>query len=184
MGCEFLANKFNGEKGILFTAKYVERFNEMEEKQNQFKLPHTYKEALLQLVEQVEENEKLNTVIEDMTPKAIIGDTFTSTANAYDMGVFSKVLSINGLGRNNMFQWLRDKKILMKGNTPFQRYNKYFKVVMVTNSFGFANPKTLINPKGVEFIVKKLIEDEYIITKSIDEILKELNSKEDYAIIL
>lgn len=31
MGCEFIANKFNGEKGILFTAKYVERFNEMEE---------------------------------------------------------------------------------------------------------------------------------------------------------
>lgn len=30
LGCDFLANKFNGEKGILFTAKYVERFNEME----------------------------------------------------------------------------------------------------------------------------------------------------------
>ena len=30
MGCEFLANKFTGEKGILFTAKYVERFSEME----------------------------------------------------------------------------------------------------------------------------------------------------------
>lgn len=31
MGCEFIANKFTGEKGILFTAKYVKRFNEMEE---------------------------------------------------------------------------------------------------------------------------------------------------------
>ena len=30
-GCEFIANKFTGEKGILFTAKYVERFNKMEE---------------------------------------------------------------------------------------------------------------------------------------------------------
>src|SRR5699024_5802474 len=30
MGCEFLANKFTGEKGVLFTAKYVKRFNEME----------------------------------------------------------------------------------------------------------------------------------------------------------
>ena len=30
LGCDFLANKFNGEKGILFTAKYVERFNAME----------------------------------------------------------------------------------------------------------------------------------------------------------
>jgi phage regulator Rha-like protein len=30
MGCEILANKMTGEKGILFTAKYVERFNKME----------------------------------------------------------------------------------------------------------------------------------------------------------
>ena len=32
LGCEFLANKFTGEKGILFTAKYVKRFNEMEQR--------------------------------------------------------------------------------------------------------------------------------------------------------
>lgn len=30
MGCELLGNKQQGEKGILFTAKYVERFNLME----------------------------------------------------------------------------------------------------------------------------------------------------------
>lgn len=62
MGCEMLGNKLQGEKGILFTAKYVEKFNEMEkhiEHESQFKLPQNYKEALLQLVEQVEQNEKL-----------------------------------------------------------------------------------------------------------------------------
>lgn len=31
LGCDFLANKFTGEKGILFTAKYVKRFREMED---------------------------------------------------------------------------------------------------------------------------------------------------------
>lgn len=31
MGCEFLANKFTGEKGVIFTAKFVKRFHEMEE---------------------------------------------------------------------------------------------------------------------------------------------------------
>lgn len=30
LGCDFLANKFNGEKGVVFTAKYVKRFDEME----------------------------------------------------------------------------------------------------------------------------------------------------------
>lgn len=30
LGCDFLANKATGEKGVLFTARYVKRFNEME----------------------------------------------------------------------------------------------------------------------------------------------------------
>ena len=31
MGCELLANKMTGEKGILFTARYVSKFNKMEQ---------------------------------------------------------------------------------------------------------------------------------------------------------
>lgn len=49
LGCDFLANKFTGEKGILFTAKYVKRFHEMEE-QLKPKVPQTYREALKELV--------------------------------------------------------------------------------------------------------------------------------------
>ena len=70
LGCNFIANKFTGEKGILFTAKYVKRFNEMENKlkeQTQYKLPQTYKEALLQLIEQVEANEQLQLENENLT---------------------------------------------------------------------------------------------------------------------
>ena len=33
MGCEMLANKLTGQKGILFTAEYVNRFNQMEQQQ-------------------------------------------------------------------------------------------------------------------------------------------------------
>ena len=31
LGCDMLANKMTGEKGIIFTAKYVKKFNEMEQ---------------------------------------------------------------------------------------------------------------------------------------------------------
>lgn len=31
LGCDFLANKFTGEKGVIFTAKYVKCFHEMED---------------------------------------------------------------------------------------------------------------------------------------------------------
>lgn len=33
LGCDFLANKSTGEKGVLFTARYVKKFYEMEHKQ-------------------------------------------------------------------------------------------------------------------------------------------------------
>jgi Rha family phage regulatory protein len=33
MGCELVANKLTGEKGVLFTAAYVAKFNEMEQKE-------------------------------------------------------------------------------------------------------------------------------------------------------
>lgn len=32
MGCDFLANKFSGRKGILFTARYVKKFHELEDR--------------------------------------------------------------------------------------------------------------------------------------------------------
>lgn len=35
LGCDFLANKSTGEKGVLFTARYVKRFYEMESQQEQ-----------------------------------------------------------------------------------------------------------------------------------------------------
>lgn len=35
IGCEFIANKMTGDKGILFTAIYVKQFNEMEQIQMQ-----------------------------------------------------------------------------------------------------------------------------------------------------
>lgn len=42
MGCELLGNKLQGEKGILFTAKYVERFNAMEKEFEESRKPKNY----------------------------------------------------------------------------------------------------------------------------------------------
>lgn len=38
LGCDFLANKSTGEKGVLFTARYVKRFYEMEHQTRQVPL--------------------------------------------------------------------------------------------------------------------------------------------------
>lgn len=82
LGCDFLANKFTGEKGVLFTAKYVKRFDEMEQElKNPYKLPTTYKEALVQLLEKVEENEKL---IEENNHKQTVINGLTDEIPLYE----------------------------------------------------------------------------------------------------
>ena len=48
-GCEFIAHKLTGIKGTEFTARYINRFHEMEE-QLKPKVPQTYREALKELV--------------------------------------------------------------------------------------------------------------------------------------
>ena len=59
LGCDFLANKFTGEKGILFTARYVKRFDEMEKQIKGNVLPMTYRDAVAQLLESLDREEEL-----------------------------------------------------------------------------------------------------------------------------
>lgn len=125
---------------------------------------------------------KQKQVIVEMQPQAIIGDRFTNDDNSYDMNLFSKVLAIRGLGRNNLFAWLRDEGILRANNEPYQKYidMDYFKVIVLENKYNDRKtPKTLVKSKGIPFIVKKLIKDGYIVTKSINEIINELDKEKD-----
>lgn len=119
-----------------------------------------------ELAQQIQEK-----VQDDLT----IADTLTNSNKLYDMGTFSKVLNMKGLGRNNFFEWLRDNGILMSNNTPYQRYMDYFKVVQTVNKRKQVFNKTMVKSKGIKYIFNQLIKDGKIIPKTIDEVLTELN---------
>ena len=114
-GCDMVANKMTGEKGILFTATYVSRFEEMENKLKN-NLPTTYKEALLQLVEQVEANEKLQLENKELKPKALFADAVSASSTSILVGELAKILKQNGVetGQKRFFEWLRDNGYLIK----------------------------------------------------------------------
>jgi len=64
LGCDFLANKFTGEKGILFTARYVKKFREMEAIIRQ---PKSYLELLeMELLAVKEVSQKVDAVNDDL----------------------------------------------------------------------------------------------------------------------
>lgn len=56
-GCELVANKLTGDKGIEFTAKYVSKFNDMEQyiKKQPLRLPESPREALKMMFDFQEE---------------------------------------------------------------------------------------------------------------------------------
>lgn len=50
-GCDMVANKMTGEKGVLFTAAYVTEFERMEKRLlNPYEIPRTYADALYLLI--------------------------------------------------------------------------------------------------------------------------------------
>lgn len=74
LGCELLGNKLQGEKGILFSAKYVERFNEMENKLKEIKNNPPQKVSEVSR----EEFNSLQNTVETLTS---IVNTLTQVAN-------------------------------------------------------------------------------------------------------
>lgn len=58
LGCDFLANKSTGEKGVIFTARYVKRFQEMENRIRQVPLTEHPGEVANYLKEMVRRMEK------------------------------------------------------------------------------------------------------------------------------
>ncbi|HAT6204580.1 phage regulatory protein [Clostridioides difficile] len=104
-------------------------------KEQQPKLPTTYKEALQQLLIEVEEKEQLqlenqekDKVIQLQQPKVLFADLVASSDNSILVGELAKLLRQNGIdtGQNRLFDWLRNNGYLIKRkgedyNTPTQK---------------------------------------------------------------
>lgn len=118
-------------------------------------IPRDYPSALRALADQCE----INRI---MKPKADFYDTVASTDSLLSMNDTAKILNM-GVGRNKLFKLLRDKKILMKDNMPYQRYVDagYFKVVesyYMAGDNSVVSKTTYVRQRGVDYIRKLLNE--------------------------
>jgi anti-repressor protein len=122
-----------------------------------YNLPTTLPDALRFAADLAEENEKLK-------PKAEMHDLFMTGVNAQPVGEVAKVL---GVGRNTLFKTLRELKILMENNVPYQKYldSGHLEVIekpVVIGDMTINKPVTLVTPKGINYIGRKLIDGGYI----------------------
>lgn len=114
--------------------------------------------ALLVAQRQIEERNKQ---IEVMKPKAEFFDAVTDSKTAFSMNEVAKVLDYKGIGRNKLFEFLREQKILDRYNVPYQRYVDcgWFRVIeqkYMKDGEPVVTTKTLVYQKGVDAIRRKL----------------------------
>lgn len=128
-------------------------------------------EEQIKKIELTLSKEKLMEQVQDSIE---IAERFTNSGGLYDVGNFSKILNIKSFGRNKLFEWMRDNKILNMNNIPFQNQMSHFKVIPIENN-KFATSKTLIKSQGISYIVKKLIKDGILKKQSYDCIIKNLS---------
>lgn len=94
--------------------------------------------------------------LEEQKPKVEFAEKIVNTGNAISVRDFGKVI---GIGEKKLFEWLRDNRLLMESNIPYQKYVEagYFKVIeWVLEAKNQVKFKTLITGKGQEYITGKL----------------------------
>lgn len=126
-------------------------------------LPQTFSEALQLAANQAKEIEEKNSLLLEQAPKVEFFDAVADSKDAVPMIDVAKVLGIKGMGRNNLFEFLRENKVLMNNNQPFQKHidSGYFRVIeqrYQKNGEECINFKTLAYQKGIQYIKKLLNE--------------------------
>lgn len=152
-GFTLLAMGFTGDKALRFKMAYINAFNEMEKalKAMQPKLPQTYKEALKELLIQVEENERLQLENKDMKPKAEYFDEIVDRGGLTNFRDTAKLL---GVSEKAFIFFLIDKKYIyrdQKGTLkPVAKYvGTYFELKEWVRGEK-TGTQTLITAKGKE----------------------------------
>lgn len=111
-----------------------------------------------------EENVKKQQIIEEQRPKVEFFDAVADSKTAISMNEVAKVINIKGYGRNKLFEFLRNEKVLDGFNVPYQRYVDcgWFRVIeqkYMRNGEPQVSTKTLVYQKGVDAIRKKLLKN-------------------------
>lgn len=158
-GCLILASGYDA----LLREKIINRWEELEKEKRfgNFVIPSTFSEALMLAAKQAEEIEEKNKLLLEQTPKVEFYNAVTGSEDTIDMRTVATVLNM-GIGRNKIFEVLRDKRVLDRKNMPYQKYIDlgYFRTVetQYTKSDGTncINIKTVVFQKGLDFIRKIL----------------------------
>lgn len=146
MGCEFLAHKSTGTKGNIFTARYMQKFNEMEKT---LKNIHTESymiddpiERAKKWIEEETVRQEQAKLIEEQKPKVEFYEKVLDSKNTYTTTQIAKDYGMSAMNFNSL---LKDLKVQYRNNGQWILYSKY-------QNEGYTESKTSISKSGISFI--------------------------------
>lgn len=160
-----------------FKVKYIKAFNEMEKAlQNPLSmLLSLSKEQLamnnLQLAQIIQEKdeviEKQEVKLVEQKPLVEFADAVIKCKDNISMNDMAKLLNGENIsiGRNKLFDFLREQKVLMKDNSPYQKYvdNGWFTTTETVKKTPYRDilcVVTLVKPRGQVGIVE-MVKEKY-----------------------
>lgn len=123
-GCDMIANKMTGDKGILFTATYVDRFHQMEQEEP-LALTQTQLTARIAM-QQAEQEQQLSELTEDVS--YLKNSMRINTTEEYQVKKSGSTQVIKALGGTDSNAY-RDKSIRSKAYAQFwSEFKRHFKM--------------------------------------------------------
>lgn len=165
-GCEMVANKMTGKKGILFTAEYVQAFNKMEEAIKELQPTPSYMidDPIERAKAWIKEQEKVKVLkTQSEYLKKILESTTTVT--------MTQIAKDYGMTAQEMNSLLHKLKVQYKQNDQWLLYSKYHKegyvdseTIPIKHKSGIIEPKmyTKWTQKGRKFLYELLKENEIL----------------------
>ena len=172
-GFTLLAMGFTGEKALKFKLDYIAAFNKREAtiKNGGYKVPGSFREALLLAAEQQAKIEEQQKMIETNRPKVLFADAVETSKRSCLIGELAKILKQNGveIGANRLFKWLRENGYLCRHgesyNQPTQKSMemKLFEIKKTTinkpDGTILVTTTTKVTGKGQIYFVNKFVEE-------------------------
>ncbi len=124
-GCDMVANKMIGEKGVLFTAAYVTAFEKMRKQIQEdiiARIPKDYPSALRALADAEEQKVLLQAKIKEDEPKVRYYDIVLACKNVVPITVIAKDY---GWSPYKMNRYLNERRVQYKRGDTWVLYQKY-----------------------------------------------------------
>jgi phage regulator Rha-like protein len=146
---------------IELRAKIIDRWQELEKKTALAALPN-FNDPIASArawADEVEAKQKAFAIIQEKDKLIIAVADLNIRAGDVSISDFSKNLAIQGLGRNNLFKWLKARGYLMDSTEPYQPYVErgYFvRKPYEEKVNGDVKYKTMLTPRGCAWLSKIL----------------------------